>query len=252
MELFGVGIGEAALVLLITLLVVGPERFPQIAREGGKYYRMARRFTAEVTGDLRAAMDELENEVNAQSGDLKAVREIGSEVRAGIAESASDINSISQSAAQAASEPATAPAATIDPNAQIAAAYSEYHTSAAGPAETPEARADRIVGADPFGTTEPAAATPPAVATVAPEADGDAMSRQATEAFEEFRKPPEPTPGPPYSPQQIVGVNPFGSADPPAPVAAAPVEAATKTEEAFTNSNDSKAAVPVTPPTAGA
>src|SRR5688572_9942456 len=113
MELFGVGIGEAGLVLLITLLVVGPERFPQIAREGGKYYRMARRFTAEVTGDLRVAMKELESEVNEQAGDLKAVREIGEDVRAGVASSATDMNAISRATAEAAAgnEDNTAPGA---------------------------------------------------------------------------------------------------------------------------------------------
>jgi sec-independent protein translocase protein TatB len=75
MELFGVGAGEALLVLVVTLLVVGPQRFPEIAREGGKYFRMARRFTAEVMDEVKGAINELEQEVNAD--ELKAVRELG-------------------------------------------------------------------------------------------------------------------------------------------------------------------------------
>src|SRR6476469_6766421 len=77
MELFGVGWMEAALILVITLVVVGPERFPHIAREGGKYYRMARRYANEVMKDVRGAMEELESEVTTQTGDLKELREIG-------------------------------------------------------------------------------------------------------------------------------------------------------------------------------
>lgn len=77
MEFFGVGAGEALLVLLITLLVVGPNRFPQIAREGGKWYRTARRYADEVMRDVRGAVEELEQEVGAQGEDLRSIREIG-------------------------------------------------------------------------------------------------------------------------------------------------------------------------------
>ncbi|MBX7111501.1 MAG: twin-arginine translocase TatA/TatE family subunit [Dehalococcoidia bacterium] len=77
MELFGVGWMEAGLILVITLLVVGPERFPHIAREGGKYYRMARRYADEVMKDVRGAMEELESEVKTQTEDLREIRDIG-------------------------------------------------------------------------------------------------------------------------------------------------------------------------------
>jgi sec-independent protein translocase protein TatB len=220
MELFGVGIGEAGLVLLITLLVVGPERFPQIAREGGKYYRMARRFTAEVTGDLRTALNELENEVNEQTGDLKAVREISEDVRAGVAESATDMDSISRATSQAASgEPAPNAPSSVDPFARVMSAYTDYHApSTSTPTEAP--------------------------AQAAPDAEGDEMSRQAEEAFADYRRTearsaeatPPPTPAP-YSPQSIVGVNPFASADPPAAPATVPVASADPTESVETPAN---------------
>jgi len=77
MELFGVGWMEAGLILVITLIVVGPERFPHIAREGGKYYRMARRYANEVMKDVRGAMEDLETEVTTQTEDLRDLREIG-------------------------------------------------------------------------------------------------------------------------------------------------------------------------------
>jgi len=94
MELFGVGAGEALLVLVITLIVVGPQRFPEIAREGGKWFRVARQFTAEITSDVRAAIDELEEEVTAEGEELRSIREIGTEVESGLKESAADIRRI--------------------------------------------------------------------------------------------------------------------------------------------------------------
>jgi len=102
MELFGVGALEALLVLVITLVVVGPQRFPEIAREGGKWVRKARRFTAEVTAELREAYSELEEEVRAEGDDLRSVREIGEEVRTGLQESAADIRRIGRDAGEAA------------------------------------------------------------------------------------------------------------------------------------------------------
>ncbi len=68
---------EAGLILVVTLIVVGPHRFPEIAREGGKWYRTARRYANEVMKDVRGAMEELETEVKTQTEDLKEIREIG-------------------------------------------------------------------------------------------------------------------------------------------------------------------------------
>lgn len=81
MELFGVGIPEAGLILVIMLLVVGPNRFPQVAREAGKWYRIARAYADEVMTDVRGAMNELEQEVAAPTEELKSIREIGGDIR---------------------------------------------------------------------------------------------------------------------------------------------------------------------------
>lgn len=81
MELFGVGAGEALLVLVITLVVVGPNRFPQIAREGGKWYRIARAYADEVMNDVRGAVEELQQEVGVKEDDLKPIRDIGRDLR---------------------------------------------------------------------------------------------------------------------------------------------------------------------------
>ncbi|MER2599081.1 MAG: twin-arginine translocase TatA/TatE family subunit [Caldilineales bacterium] len=45
MNLFGVGSGELIFILVIALLVMGPERLPQIARQWAKVVKTFSRFT---------------------------------------------------------------------------------------------------------------------------------------------------------------------------------------------------------------
>lgn len=73
----GVGAAEAVLVFAIALIVVGPQHFPEIARQAGRWYRIARRYTAEITRDVRGAMSEIEQEVAGEAGGLRGLREIG-------------------------------------------------------------------------------------------------------------------------------------------------------------------------------
>lgn len=85
MNIFGVGPAEAGLVFVIALIVVGPQRFPEIMRQAGRWYRMARAYSNEVMKDVRAAVDDIEREVKAETDDLKAVREfadLGADLRA--------------------------------------------------------------------------------------------------------------------------------------------------------------------------
>lgn len=68
MELFGVGPAEALLVLVIALIVIGPQRFPQYAREAAKWYRIGRRYAREITDEIRGAVGELDAEAGGTSG----------------------------------------------------------------------------------------------------------------------------------------------------------------------------------------
>jgi sec-independent protein translocase protein TatB len=94
MDFMGVGAAEAALVLLVTMLVVGPQRFPEIAREGGRWYRMARRYANEVMSDVRGAMKELEEEVQAPAQDLRGLREIRDDLGATLRDAGGDVDAI--------------------------------------------------------------------------------------------------------------------------------------------------------------
>lgn len=90
MNLFGIGTGELVLILVIALLVLGPERLPEIARLWAKFSRTLSQFTrtwqafnaqlnAEVNRELNppakpsrpprspAAGDAVESETSAQT-----------------------------------------------------------------------------------------------------------------------------------------------------------------------------------------
>ena len=98
MELLGVGAGEALVVFVITLIVVGPQRFPEIARQAGRYYRMARRYATHVTADVRGAMSELEAEVGAQKEAIEAVgAEIGEGVAGAVEETRGELRALERS-----------------------------------------------------------------------------------------------------------------------------------------------------------
>jgi len=60
MNVFGIGTGELLLILLIVLLVMGPERLPQLARQWGKMVRVLNRFTRtwhEISAEITRQMN---------------------------------------------------------------------------------------------------------------------------------------------------------------------------------------------------
>lgn len=92
MQFFGVGSSEAILVFVIALIVVGPSRFPEIARSGGRWFRIARRFTAEVTKDLRVAVDEIDAEIKSETGDLRSIRDLSKDIESDLNATASELD----------------------------------------------------------------------------------------------------------------------------------------------------------------
>ncbi|MCS6840791.1 MAG: twin-arginine translocase TatA/TatE family subunit [Roseiflexus sp.] len=87
MELLGVGPGEILLILVIMLLVFGPERLPEFARQAGRFVVRVRdwiqrspdaalvlRARAELESELQAIRAELTREVESMRQDLQSVR----------------------------------------------------------------------------------------------------------------------------------------------------------------------------------
>lgn len=70
--MFDVGFWEIALISLIALIILGPERLPRAARSLGVWVGKARRMLAEVKRDIDRELDE---------ADLKKIRDIKDEVK---------------------------------------------------------------------------------------------------------------------------------------------------------------------------
>jgi sec-independent protein translocase protein TatB len=75
MQMFGIGILELMVILLLTVIVVGPDRLPAVAADLAKWIRQGRAYARHVMGDFNSVVSELEKEANVSREDWK---EIGS------------------------------------------------------------------------------------------------------------------------------------------------------------------------------
>lgn len=69
--MFDIGFFELLLIAVVALLVVGPERLPEFARETGRWLRRLRRFTRQATSEL-AREWQLDEDLN---GNKKALQQ---------------------------------------------------------------------------------------------------------------------------------------------------------------------------------
>ena len=62
--MFGVGLGEMALIAFVAIIVFGPDKLPELAKQAGAMLRKARDFA-------NAARDELRDELGPDYADLE-------------------------------------------------------------------------------------------------------------------------------------------------------------------------------------
>ncbi len=68
--MFGLGIGEILVILIVALLVFGPEKLPELARTLGK-----------TTAELKRSLDEIKFEINSPKQEIqKQFKEIKQEL----------------------------------------------------------------------------------------------------------------------------------------------------------------------------
>ena len=76
--MFDIGFWELALIAVVALVVIGPERLPGVARTAGKWIGNARRFVSSVQSDIKAEVgkaDELKRMLEEQT-QLQSMHEI--------------------------------------------------------------------------------------------------------------------------------------------------------------------------------
>ncbi|MDI6856736.1 MAG: Sec-independent protein translocase protein TatB [Dehalococcoidia bacterium] len=75
MDFLGIGLPELIVILVLTLIVVGPRRLPETAAQVARTIRQIRQYSTGVTRELNDAVKELEREYEELKGELKEARE---------------------------------------------------------------------------------------------------------------------------------------------------------------------------------
>ena len=73
MDIFGIGGTELVLIVLLAVIVLGPERLVTTARKLGVYVREAKRYITSMTDELKVEMDILE-EIKEVKSDLDEMK----------------------------------------------------------------------------------------------------------------------------------------------------------------------------------
>lgn len=73
MEVLGVGPAELLVILVIMVIVVGPQRLPEMAAQLARFLRAFRRYSANVTREFNEALHELEQDYDEMRGEWKEI-----------------------------------------------------------------------------------------------------------------------------------------------------------------------------------
>jgi len=139
--MFNIGAAELAVIFVVALLLLGPDKLPELARGIGKFMREFRRQTDEVRGMVEREFYQMDQDVKEELPKAK-----------------NTVPSIKPPASEVPSLPDSSPQAVADSPAQQAA---EPVAPSAPTPPAPEPLLDPDgIGADPTASSEPASESP--------------------------------------------------------------------------------------------
>lgn len=178
--MFDFSFPELTLILIVALLVVGPERLPRLAREAGMWVGRIRRYAARVQADIRRELE------STEFGDIaRDLRGAGEEFAHNVNDTVStlrDSRPLSEPLDDAAkdTEEASPPAAGAESGAEPQPASAEEVPAAPVAEAAPEASISEPTPAPAESEPEPAAASAARVASEAGDA-GEPAAEPAPE-----------------------------------------------------------------------
>jgi sec-independent protein translocase protein TatB len=75
MNFYGVGLPEIILILVLTLIVVGPQRLPELAAQLARLVRQTRRYAGQITSQLKYEMGDVTQDYEALRQELQQLRQ---------------------------------------------------------------------------------------------------------------------------------------------------------------------------------
>jgi sec-independent protein translocase protein TatB len=133
--MFGIGMPELAVILIVGLIVLGPKRLPEVARALGKGLAEFRRVTGEVNKELEGARSLIEQE--ARDHDAQRRKTEKARAQATAAKAAAEKLAVESNAGvPAPGAPAAEPAPQLEPQGTVpagSAASAEHGSDEAGP-----------------------------------------------------------------------------------------------------------------------
>ncbi|MGQ4810199.1 Sec-independent protein translocase protein TatB [Candidatus Entotheonellaceae bacterium PAL068K] len=80
--MFGIGLPELILIMILALLIIGPQRLPEVARMVGRAYSQLRRASEEFQRTIRQDIDAIERQedVNRNKAVTEELRERFAEI----------------------------------------------------------------------------------------------------------------------------------------------------------------------------
>jgi len=75
MNFYGVGMPEIILILVLALIVVGPQRLPELAAQLARLVRQARRYAGQITSQLKYELGDVSEDYEALRRELQQLRQ---------------------------------------------------------------------------------------------------------------------------------------------------------------------------------
>src|SRR5512147_2460950 len=76
MQMFGVGLPELMVIMVLAIVVVGPDKLPEVAADLARWIKRARAYGQHLTRDFNDVVGELEKEVGANRDDWKEIASV--------------------------------------------------------------------------------------------------------------------------------------------------------------------------------
>jgi len=76
MQMFGVGVLELLVILVLVTIVIGPDKMPQLAADLGRWIRQTRAYARHLMGDFNEVVKELEKEAGASREDWQEIANV--------------------------------------------------------------------------------------------------------------------------------------------------------------------------------